>query len=104
MTPFLATPDRGLRQKNFMQEDFGLILSGRPRFGWVRLRFGVERFQRFRCVSVQFNRKDRFRFRFLENRFRAVLVPHSVSGKTVPTVPTVLVAGSGPVPEPSWNI
>ena len=54
--------------------------SRRPRFGSVRLRFGGEGFERFRfsvlavplqngffCVSVQFNREGRFRFRFLEN-------------------------------------
>ena len=72
----------------------------------------MERFERFRfsvlavplrkggfsCVSVPFNRKGRFqfRFRFLET-VPAVPVPLSVSGKTVPTVP---VSGSSSVPEP----
>ena len=71
----------------------------------------MERFERFRfsvlavplqkgffCVSVEFNRKGRFwfRFRFLET-VPAVPVLLSVSGKTVPTVP---VSGSGSVPEP----
>ena len=85
----------------------------------------MERFKRFRfsvpavplkkkkgffCISVQFNRKGRFRFRFLENgsgsgfgswkTVPAVLVPLSVSAKTVPAVP---VSGSGSVPEPPCN-
>ena len=75
-----------------------LSLSEWPRFGSVRLRLGMERFERFRfsvpavplrrvflCVSAQFNREDgsgsglipgkrfrRFRFcvRFLRKRFR----------------------------------
>ena len=61
------------------------LISGRPRFGSVRLRFGgdgtvqavpvfgsggssAKRVLLF-CISVQFNRKGRFRFRFrfLEN-------------------------------------
>ena len=87
-------------------------VSGRPRFGSVRLRFGggtvraVPVFgsggssakKRLFCVSAQFNRKGWFRFlekvpgkRFWRFRFL------SVSGKAVPTVP---VSGSGSVPEP----
>ena len=66
----------------------------------------MERFKRFRfsvpavplqkgffCISVQFKRRGRFRFQFLET-VPAVPVPLSVSGKTVPTVP---VSGSGSV-------
>ena len=70
-----------------------------PRFGSVRLRFGMERFERFRfsvpavplrrgffCVSAQFSREDG---------------SGSGSWKTVPTVPpTVPVSGSGSVPGP----
>ena len=55
--------------------------SGRPRFGSVRLRFGDGTVQAvpvfgsggssaktgFVCISVQFDRKGGFRFRFLEN-------------------------------------
>ena len=79
---------------------------GSVRFGYG---LGVEGFERFRfsvlavplqkgafCVSVQFNREGRFRFRFLK-KVPAVPVPLSVSGKTVPTVP---VSGPGSVPEP----
>ena len=79
-----------------------------PRFGWVRLRFGVERFERFRfsvpavplmrgflCVSAQFHREDGSGFG--SKTVPAVPVPRSVPAKTVPTVP---VSGSGSVPGP----
>ena len=90
------------------------VLTGRPRFGSVRLRFGggtvrevpvfgsggssaKKGFSVFQLHSVQVNRKGRlrFQFRFLET-VPAVPVPLSVSGKTVPTVP---VLGAGSVPE-----
>ena len=74
--------------EKFDFEILGLILricktTGRPRFCSVRLRFGGGRVRAvpvfgsggssakgFFCVSVQFNREGRFRFRFLERRFR----------------------------------
>ena len=78
-------------------------LPGRPRFGSVTVGGwngssgsgfpfrGLLCKKGFFCVSVQFNRKGQCRLLFLET----VLVPPSVSGKTVPTVPV-----SGSVPEP----
>ena len=108
MTPYSLFPlDYTSNISNYVCQN----LQGGPgsvRFGYG---LGVEGFERFRlsvlavplqkgvfCVSVQFNREGRFRFRFLENRLTvpAVPVPLSVSGKTVPTVP---VSGSGWVPE-----
>ena len=87
--------------------------SGSPRFGAARLRFGdgtvravpvfgsgsVPLQKGLFCISVQFNRKERFRVpaSVPGKRFLAVPVLVSVSGKTVPTVP---VSGSGSVPEP----
>ena len=70
---------RGKRHDNKMLK---VQISGRPRFGSVRLRFGGGRVRAvpvfgsggssakrlsFFLFSVQFNRKGRFRFRFLEN-------------------------------------
>ena len=65
---------------NVHVENVYVLFSGRPRFGSVRLRFGDGTVQavpvfgsggssakRVFCVSVQVNRKGRFRFRFLEN-------------------------------------
>ena len=91
---------RDRRQESIRQEQAGT--------GSVRLRFGggtvraVPVFgscgsstKRVFEVSVQFNRKGRFRFL---KTVTAVPVPLSVSGKTVPTVP---VSGPGSVPGPS---
>ena len=55
----------------------------------------------FFCVSVQFNRKGQFRFRFRLETVPALPVPLSVSGRTVPMV---LVSGSGSVPEPPRSV
>ena len=73
--------------------------TGWPQFGLVTSR--VEQFGRFRflvqtvplqkggflCVSVPFGKKVPFRFQFLEKTVLTVLVPLSVPGRTVPTVP-----------------
>ena len=83
-------------------------ISGWPRFGSVRLRFGdgtvraVPVFgsggSSILCVSVQFNREDGSGSGFGSWKMvPAVPVPRSVPGKTVPTVP---VSGSGSVPGP----
>ena len=79
------------------------------RFGYG---LGMERFERFRfsvpavplmrrflCASVQFSREDGSGFGSWRT-VPAVLVPRSVPGKTVPTVP---VSGSGSVPAPPCN-
>ena len=88
-----------------------LKLSGRPRFGSVRLRFGggtvravpvvgsgCSSAKRAFCASVQFHRKGRFRFqfRFLENGSGGSSSAFGF-GKMVLTVP---VSGSSSVPAP----
>ena len=88
-----------------------VLFSGWPRFGSVRLRFGggtvravpvFERFRRFLCKSF-------FSLYFCtvqEARTVPVSVPGNGSGGSGSafgfgkTVPTVLVSGSGSVPEP----
>ena len=87
-------------------------ISGRPRFGSVRLRFGGGT---VRAVPVFGSGASSFKRNFSVFRYSlarkdgsgsgfgswktvpAVPVPLSVSGKTVPTVP---VSGSSSVPEP----
>ena len=90
-------------------------ISGWPRFGSVRLRFGdgtvrvVPVFgsggsskEGFLRVSVQFNREDGSGSGFGSwKTVLAVPVPRSVPGKTVPTVP---VSGSDSVLGPPCNI
>ena len=90
-----------------------LSISGRPRFSSVRLRFGVERFERFRFSVPPVPQQKTFFFVSLHSltgkdgsgfgfwkTVPAAPVLRSVSGKTVPTVP---VPGSGSVPEPPCN-
>ena len=96
--------------RNYFQK-LHLHLQGGPssvRFGYG---LGMERFERFRfsvpavplrrgflCVSVQLNKEDGSGSSFGSwKTVPAVPVPHSVPGKTVPTVP---VSGSGSVPGP----
>ena len=99
--------------RNFFSKGLGRsilfrLLQGGP--GSVRLRFGIERFERFRfsvpavplwkeflCVSVQFHREEGSGFGSWKT-IPAVPVPRSVPAKTVPTVP---VSGSGSVPGPA---
>ena len=73
-------------------------IAGWPWFGSVRLRFGMERFERFRfsvpvvplrtgflCVSAQFHREDGSGSGFGSwKTVSAVPVPRSVPAKTVP--------------------
>ena len=87
-------------------------ITGWPRFGSVRLRFGAGTVRAvpvfgsggplrrggFMCFSTV-HREDASGFGSWK-KVPAVPVPRSVSGKTVPTVP---VSGSGSVPEPPWK-
>ena len=92
-----------------------LLISGRPRFGSVRLRFGYRTVQAvpvfgsggssakrgFSVFQYSLTGKDGSGSGFgSQKTVPAVPVPLSVSGKTVPTVP---VSGSGSVPEPPCN-
>ena len=87
------------RKCRFSAELEKLEKTGRPRFGSVRLRFGGGTVRavpvfgsggsstNFFCVSIQFNRKGRFRFRFLENGSGGSGSAFGSWEKTVPTVP-----------------
>ena len=97
MTPGGA---KKLRRKS---SNFSFPKSGGPRFGLVRLRFGDGTVQAvpvfgflavplqkgFFCVSVEFNRKGRFwfRFRFLEIGSVGSGSAFGFQEITVPTVP-----------------
>ena len=111
-------PSRNLRENGSESIMFLLALTelcaGWPRFGSVRLRFGVGTVRAVPvfgsrgsskavifvcvCVSVQFHREDGSGSGFGSwKTVPTVPVPRSVPAKTVPTVP---VSGSGSVPGP----